>query len=56
MVTLTLEEKDRDLLRRVLEYYLSELRMEVAGTDRQEFRDKLKDEEETLKIILSRLG
>jgi hypothetical protein len=39
-----------------LEYYLSELRMEVAGTDRQEFRDKLKDEEETLKIILSRLG
>lgn len=56
MITLMLEEKDRDLLRRVLEYYLSELRMEVAGTDRQEFRDKLKDEEETLKIILSRLG
>ncbi len=56
MVTLTLTEKDVGVLRHVLEYYVSELRMEVAATERQEFRDNLKVEEDVLKSILARLA
>jgi hypothetical protein len=44
------------VLRRVLEDYVSDLRMEIANTDSQDFRDDLKDREALLKGILERLS
>ncbi len=55
MLTISLNDRERDVLRHALDYYISELRMEVAGTDRKDFRDQLKDEEEMLKSIRERL-
>ncbi len=42
-------------LREILESYLGDLRMEIAATDAQEFRDKLKEREEVVKAVLVRL-
>ena len=43
-------------LKKLLESYLSDLRMEVADTDRKEYRDELKEEESFLKDMIGRLG
>jgi len=48
MVQLTLTENDAAVLRKALEVYLSDLRMEVADTDSQDFRERLKEEEQIL--------
>ena len=56
MTAFDLNDRERDALRRVLEDYVSDLRMEVADTDSQEFRDELKDREALLKGILRRLS
>ncbi|OPZ44811.1 MAG: hypothetical protein BWY93_00240 [Euryarchaeota archaeon ADurb.BinA087] len=56
MYTLTLTKEEVSILKDVLEEYLSDLRMEVADTDKQDFRDHLKKEEETIKEILGTLS
>ncbi len=42
-------------LREILESYLGDLRMEIAATDAQEFREALKRREEVVKAVLVRL-
>jgi LPS O-antigen subunit length determinant protein (WzzB/FepE family) len=54
--TLNLSSEQAETLAQVLEDYVSDLRMEVANTDSQEFRDDLKKKELFLKDLLSRLG
>jgi hypothetical protein len=53
VIELTAEEAAT--LSRVLSSYLSDLRMEVAGTDRMDFREALKEEEAFLKKLLVQL-
>ncbi len=55
MVQLTLTTEEAETLREVLDSYLSNLRMEIADTDAMEFREKLKEQEASLKRVLQRL-
>lgn len=50
-----LTNEEAQLLHRVLSGYLSDLRMEVAGTDSPSFRQGLKDEEIVIKKLISGL-
>jgi hypothetical protein len=54
--TLNLSSEQAEILAQVLEDYISDLRMEVANTDSQEFRDDLKKKEVFLKDLLGQLG
>jgi hypothetical protein len=56
MVELTLSLDEAKTLKDALTTYLSELRMEIADTEQQEFRESLKTEEEILKKILESLS
>jgi len=56
MVQLTLTDQDAATLKRALETYLSDLRMEVADTDAQDFREDLKQEESVIKRLVEQLG
>ena len=56
MPTLNLSSEQAETLAQVLEDYISDLRMEVANTDSQEFRDDLKKKEVFLKDLLRQLG
>jgi hypothetical protein len=53
-VDLTIEEKR--ILHGVLESTLSDLRMEIADTDSQDFRDMLKKRKAVLQKLLEALG
>ena len=53
-VDLTIEEKR--ILHEVLESTLSDLRMEIADTDSQDFRDMLKKRKDVLQKLLEALG
>jgi hypothetical protein len=44
------------LLKEILMSYLGDLRMEIADTDLQSFRNKLRSNEELIKRIIDRLG
>jgi len=55
MVHLTLEPTDAEILRLVLESYLSDLRMEIADTDSMDYRDKLKARKRVLRSIVDML-
>ena len=56
MAKLTLTGKEEWMLMKILESYLSDLRMEVADTDRKEYRDELKEEEAFLKELIAKLS
>ncbi len=56
MFTLPLTKVEVSILKDVLDEYLSDLRMEVADTDKQDFRNHPKKEEETIKEILGNLS
>ncbi len=56
MIQLNLTPDEASMLKDLLEDYLSDLRMEIADTDQQDFRERLKDEEMTIKKILKALG
>ncbi len=56
MVRIELSEADVTTLKDVLDSYLSDLRMEIADTDRMEFREGLKDRKKALESLLARLG
>jgi hypothetical protein len=55
MPRLDLTETEAAALVKVLDYYISELRMEVANTDQKDMRDELKAEEQTVKKIVQAL-
>jgi hypothetical protein len=53
--TIQLADEEAEVLRSVLEEYISELRMEVANTDSMDFREGLKRKEEILKRLAGQL-
>jgi hypothetical protein len=56
MVQLTLTDQDATTLKKALQTYLSDLRMEVADTDAQDFREGLKQEEAVITRLVDELG
>lgn len=55
MIQLKLTDAEAEVLRNILTYHLSELRMEIAGTDSKDFRDDLKEREEVITRLLAEL-
>lgn len=55
MTTLNLSTEQAETLKDTLTSYVSNLRMEIAGTDKFDFRQSLKQKEVTLKEILEML-
>lgn len=55
MIHIELNDEDAGVLTAVLESYLSDLRMEIADTDRLAFREMLKDRKAALHRILKSL-
>jgi hypothetical protein len=55
MVHLVLEPTEAEVLRMVLESYLSDLRMEIADTDSMDYREKLKGRKVVLRGIVNRI-
>lgn len=56
MAQLSLTAEEAEVLGGALETYLSDLRMEIAGTDAFEMREALKGQEAVLTRILQELG
>ncbi|MCK6619631.1 MAG: hypothetical protein HUU32_00585 [Calditrichaceae bacterium] len=52
MIHLTLGEEEAQILQEVLESCISDLSMEIADTDRMEFREILKTRKRTLLKVL----
>ena len=52
MLNLDLSHEEMVILRKILEYDLSELRMEIADTDRMDFRENLKKQKVILKKVI----
>ena len=55
MAKIELNPNEVEMLRGVLESYLSDLRMEISDTDSMEFRNKLKEREEFIKKLLNQI-
>jgi hypothetical protein len=55
MIRIDLTPREADILDTVCRDYLMDLRMEIAGTDRMEFRENLKQQEVFLKDLLKTL-
>jgi len=53
---LNLDQNEVAALTRILEQYLSDLRMEVGGTESYDMRQGLKKDEEMIKSLLGKLG
>lgn len=56
MTQLNLTETEVTTLRKTLDSYISDLRMEIADTEEKDFRDGLMQEEVILKKILKSLS
>ena len=52
MVLLNFSEEELKMFKEILESYLSDLRMEIADTDRMDFREDLKKKEKFLNELL----
>lgn len=52
MFQLNLTDEERTLLSELLDVAISEIRMEIADTDRREYREYLKNREVLMKKIL----
>ena len=52
MITLDLTDNEREILIFVLKSFLSDLRMEIADTDRMAFREMLKERKAVLRKVL----
>lgn len=55
MLQLELTAEEAGSLAKILAFYLSELRMEIAGTKRLDMRNAMKGEEVFIKGLLQRL-
>ena len=53
MVQIELRPTEADVLKMVLESYLSDLRMEIAATDSMDFREKLKAKKMVLRKVVA---
>lgn len=56
MVLLNFSEEELKMFKEILESYLSDLRMEIADTDRMDFRENLKKKERFLNELLTLLN
>lgn len=56
MILLKFTEEERALLVELLESDISELRMEIADTDRREYREMLKSREALMKKMEEKLS
>ena len=56
MIDLQLTDEEATHLKEVLTSYVSDLRMEIADTDKYEFREGLKQRERILIDVIGRLG
>ncbi|MDW7712337.1 MAG: hypothetical protein SCH98_17865 [Deferrisomatales bacterium] len=56
MIRVELTESEAATLQDVLDSYLSDLRMEIADTDRMDFREELKGRKKVLEDVLGRLA
>ncbi|MEW6488778.1 MAG: hypothetical protein AB1578_12810 [Thermodesulfobacteriota bacterium] len=56
MIRIELTEAEAATLQDVLESYLSDLRMEIADTDRMEFREELKAKKKVVADVMGRLA
>lgn len=56
MARLDLTDEEASLLKEVLAEYVSDLRLEVGGTDSMDFREALKEKERILGGLIERLG
>ena len=56
MVLLNFSEEELKMFKEILESYLSDLRMEIADTDRMDFREDLKKKERFLNELLTLLN
>jgi hypothetical protein len=52
---LTLEDEEAEMLKKLLDHCLAELRDEIHHTDRAAFKTRLKDEESLLRRMLGKL-
>jgi hypothetical protein len=52
MISLDLSAEEREILQQVLETEFSDLRMEIAGTDSFDYRERLKRRKEVLRKVL----
>ncbi|HZS46284.1 MAG TPA: hypothetical protein VFC63_14505 [Blastocatellia bacterium] len=52
---LNLDQNEASSLKRILTQYLSDLRMEVGGTESYDMRQSLKHDEELIRNLLSKL-
>lgn len=55
MMRLELDDEQREVLAETLDSFLSDLRMEIADTDRMSFRDMLKRKKAVLTGLLDTL-
>jgi len=55
MIQIDLTSEKAEMLREIISTYLSDLRMEIAGTENMNFREELKKKEDFLKELLRRL-
>lgn len=55
MVTMQLTEDEAAILKRSLELFLSDVRMETCDSDRADFRAGLKHEKSTIEHVLAQL-
>lgn len=51
-----LNGEEREILRTVLESYLSDLRMEISNTDSKDFREMLKQRKGVVRKVLEAVG
>ena len=55
MFDIRLSPEETEMLRKILESYLSDLRVEIGGTEVKDLREELKKEEGFIKELLHRL-
>jgi hypothetical protein len=56
MVRIDLDQEGAEVLARVLKNYLPDLRFEISNTERMEFREGLKADEDRIKAIVEDLS
>ncbi|NIV15950.1 MAG: hypothetical protein GWN62_33230 [Aliifodinibius sp.] len=55
MIQLDLSREEEEIFSEILECYLSDLRMEIAGTERLDFRNRLKIRKKLVMRVLEQL-
>lgn len=55
MGTLELSPEEVSLLTELLEYTLSDLRMEIADTDSSSFKEQLRERKDALNLLIEKL-